>query len=310
MPFIKWGENMEDRDVQFPNRYRVTKVPGTDDIYDLIPAPGEIQNEGTLINKSTLLTDAVASMFDFGASAVPNDMFNVLTHAGDLHVWKRVKITGESTYTLVGEQIGNKILSNQNDTIGGMTWHYSSSVLVSSSGDISLVNEETITVNQNTVANGQNLVGKFAYPEKTGSGFSAGAVVFFPSNAVVTYTNGWTQISKYQSVTVVPPGTYIDYPVHPNRNAYQEGTVGDTTIEYMGQLGSKARIETGTYIGNGTYGQSTPNSLTIGFVPKILLIECKPNPGTHGLLRGIFSPMVYTNSYISYGYWFTTENSQ
>ena len=37
------------------------------------------------------LTDTVASMFGFGASAVPNDMFNVLTHAGDLHVWKRTQ---------------------------------------------------------------------------------------------------------------------------------------------------------------------------------------------------------------------------
>ena len=318
-------------------------------------------------------------------------MFNVLTHAGDLHVWKRVKITGESTYTLGVEQIGNKILSNQNDTIGGMTWHYSSSVLVSSSGDISLVNEETITVNQNTVANGQNLVGKFAYPEKIGSGFSAGAVVFFPSNAVVTYTNRWTQISKYQSVTVVPPGTSIDYPVHPNHNAYQEGdnakpagyTLGEiqngqfaligsnvglsyqygdikvsdggslsiegtvtltvrpattvsqlnvmrgkfvrasgstalgdfpknqvfyipedavfevydtgsgyngsrvnkrqvvtgypaipanVTIEYLGQLGNKMRIETGSYVGTGKYGKNNPNTLTFGFEPKFVII--------------------------------------
>ena len=328
-------------------------------------------------------------------------MFNVLTHAGDLHVWKRVKITGESTYTLGEEQIGNKILSNQNDTIGGMPWHYSSSVLVSSDGDISLVNEETITVNQNTVANGQNLVGKFAYPEKTGSGFSAGAVVFFPSNAVVTYTNGWTQISKYQSVTVVPPETSIDYPVSPNRNAYQEGseaqpagytlgelqsgtfpitisispndivswnygteisvsddgsisitgttnTIGvysnsglvesaqgligkyakpdksvgvfsansvyffpnDTvvsfnnsainiskyqtvtgyaaiqagvTIEYMGQLGNKAQIETGSYVGTGKYGKNNPNTLTFEFVPKVVFIYENPGSNLHSV---------------------------
>ena len=40
-----------DRSVQFANRYRHVPVPGTTDIVDLIPAPGEVSEEGTLINK-------------------------------------------------------------------------------------------------------------------------------------------------------------------------------------------------------------------------------------------------------------------
>lgn len=124
----------------------------------MIPAPGEVSEEGTFINKDTLLTDAVAGMFGFGASAVPNDMFNVLTHAGDLHVWKRTQ-------------------------------------------------------------NGQ-----------------------------------------------------VDYPVSPNRNAYQEGTSGNTTIEYLGQLGNKVQMTAGSYVGTGKYGESNPNTLTFEFEPKFVVV--------------------------------------
>ena len=124
--------------------------------YDIGPLNSAgISQQGTPLNKATLLKDATAALFGFGGDALPDDMFNALAHTGDLHVWKRTQ-------------------------------------------------------------NGQ-----------------------------------------------------VDYPVSPNRNAYQEGTSGTTTIEYMGQLGNKARIETGSYVGTGTYGQSNPNSLTFGFVPKL-----------------------------------------
>lgn len=67
---------MYDRNVEFPQRYRLQKVDGTDDIFDLIPTPGEIRNEGTLINKSSLLKDATASLFGLGTSAVPDDVLS------------------------------------------------------------------------------------------------------------------------------------------------------------------------------------------------------------------------------------------
>lgn len=69
---------MTDRNVQFPNRYQLTKVPGTDDIYDLTPAPGTITAEGTMINKASLLTDETAQAFGFPAEqladVVPDDV--------------------------------------------------------------------------------------------------------------------------------------------------------------------------------------------------------------------------------------------
>lgn len=69
---------MYDRNVEFPNRYQLVKVEGTDDVFDIIPAPGEVAEEGTMINKSTLLSDAVAASFGLGNTAVPNDVLNVI----------------------------------------------------------------------------------------------------------------------------------------------------------------------------------------------------------------------------------------
>ena len=69
---------MQDRNVQWPNRYQLTKVPGTDDIYDLTPAPGTITEEGTMINKASLLTDETAQAYGFPAEqladVVPDDV--------------------------------------------------------------------------------------------------------------------------------------------------------------------------------------------------------------------------------------------
>lgn len=70
---------MYDRNVEHPNRYQLVKVEGTDDIFDLVPAPGVVNNDGTLINKNSLLKDATAALFGMGADAVPDDVFKKLS---------------------------------------------------------------------------------------------------------------------------------------------------------------------------------------------------------------------------------------
>lgn len=69
---------MRDRNVQFPNRYRMTKVAGTDDIYDLVPAPGTVYEEGDFLNKSTLLTDALCTALSLPTTATPTQALEKL----------------------------------------------------------------------------------------------------------------------------------------------------------------------------------------------------------------------------------------
>ena len=98
---------MKDRSVQYPKRYRLTKIPGTDDIYDLDPAPGEITEEGTLINKGTLLSDETAAALDLGTDAVPDDALKaLLPKIGDIRVTARTDLN--DTWLLCnGDQISS-----------------------------------------------------------------------------------------------------------------------------------------------------------------------------------------------------------
>ena len=46
-----------------------------------------------------------------------------------------------------------------------------------------------------------------------------------------------------------------------------------TTIEYLGVLGDKTSIETGSYVGTGTYGKANPNTLTFSFDVKLFVVQ-------------------------------------
>ena len=54
-----------------------------------------------------------------------------------------------------------------------------------------------------------------------------------------------------------------------------------TTIEYLGKLGDKVRVQVVSYVGTGTYGDSNPNSLTFDFVPKIVIVQQQDNTTKH-----------------------------
>lgn len=76
-------------------------------------------------------------------------------------------------------------------------------------------------------------------------------VVYIPASATITHTNGIHAVDRYQPVTgyaAIPAGT---------------------TIEYLGKLGDKARVQVVSYVGTGTYGsENDPITLTFPFAPK------------------------------------------
>ena len=48
--------------------------------------------------------------------------------------------------------------------------------------------------------------------------------------------------------------------------------VNSEISEVLAQLGTKAKIQTGSYVGTGTYGADNPCSLTFDEIPKIIFI--------------------------------------
>lgn len=61
----------------YPGRVSLTPVPGQDGLYDMVRADQPTQ-EGTPLNKATLLSDGTAAVYGLGNDAVPDDVFMIL----------------------------------------------------------------------------------------------------------------------------------------------------------------------------------------------------------------------------------------
>lgn len=136
---------------------------------------------------------------------------------------------------------------------------YGASISVTDTGTASIASESEKTVTSDTSqASVDGLKGKFFRFSQlpfSSSAFSVGKIYFFPANTVFTkQSSGNWYTSKYQTVTS------------------HGKTEPEYTIEYLGKLGDKARVQVLSYVGTGTYGSSNPNSLTFDFVPKMVTI--------------------------------------
>ncbi len=164
-------------------------------------------------------------------------------------------------YTLGDEVTERTSLTNRNSEHDNSRWFYSDQVDVSSDGKVSLRDPNEVSFNaeqSNAVNMAKYLLGKFIMTDFSNTDFSANTVYFIPNDASVLREPSGTRYvytSKYQTVT--------GYPAIP----------AGTTIEYLGVLGDKTSIETGSYVGTGTYGSGNPNTLTFRFEPKFVHIQ-------------------------------------
>ena len=150
-------------------------------------------------------------------------------------------------------------------------YYYSETIKVSDTGTLTQENVKSYTANATNdswVSNIQSAIrGKFitVSGEKDNGGSEGTNLVYIPDDAIVSYfENGVSLgypynygflVNKMQQVTGSP--------------AIPAGT----TIEYLGVLGDKTSIETGSYVGTGTSGSGNPNTLTFGFEPKFVHIQ-------------------------------------
>lgn len=145
---------------------------------------------------------------------------------------------------------------------GGDNWYttlyYADSVVVDDEGKLSLQspNSYTFATSSQYQSVSTYAIGRFIkiVPE-AGSGFSfVDGIWFVPSDSTIAVENFKLYASKIQPVTgyaAIPAGT---------------------TIEYLGRLGDKARVQMVSYVGTGTYGADNPCSLTFDFAPMFILI--------------------------------------
>lgn len=150
-------------------------------------------------------------------------------------------------------------------------YYYSETIKVSDTGTLTQENVKSYTANATNdswVSNIQSAIrGKFitVSGEKDNGGSEGTNLVYIPDDAIVSYFENRVSlgypynygflVNKMQQVT--------GYPAIP----------AGTTIEYLGVLGDKTSIETGSYVGTGTSGSGNPNTLTFGFEPKFVHIQ-------------------------------------
>ena len=283
---------MIDRNVEFPNRFRMTKVEGTDDIYDLIPAPGEVIAPGDTFSKANMLPDSIPAALGLKmANPQVKDALNVLAHVGNLHVWERVQTYAEEVpagYTL-GELQENVLVFTGNNNSQSVLY-YADSISVDKYGMVSLVSPSSYAFYANSnFSPGYYAKGKFFYINPNAGSTAIDGIWFLPSDSNLNRDGAKYFAPTIQKVTgyaAIPAGTTTDYLTSTDRNAYTDGAVDNTTITYLGQLGGGARIEVGSYVGTGTYGSSNPNSLTFGFEPKAVLFWSPDNNQTIAYVNG------------------------
>lgn len=150
-------------------------------------------------------------------------------------------------------------------------YKYASSIAVDENGVVSLQNPLDLNFNSESYQGYESTVlslisGKFLYYYRRDSmanssdapdtqhpfNVTPSAIVYIPADATITYQNTYPAgfyLDKYQPVTgyaAIPAGT---------------------TIEYLGKLGDKARVQVLSYVGTGTFGKSNACSLTFDFAP-------------------------------------------
>lgn len=192
-------------------------------------------------------------------------------------------------YTL-GEVVTGQFKMGLNDTSNGWNYGIEAEPTVNSDGTF-----KTLTLNLTTsnFINASNLktaiAGKFVQligyngyssPPDTSGPFSSvpGPVIFVPTDVKCTVTNSVLIIDRYQPVTgyaAIPAGT---------------------TIEYLGKLGDKARVQVVSYVGTGTYGSSNPNMLQLPFEPKYVIVQCLSDYGLAFFAQGCTKTLSFRTS--------------
>lgn len=179
----------------------------------------------------------------------------------------------EAGYVL-GDATSMKIISYVGSSGWYVRFYTADYVTVSTDGVPSITQDENSAPMISKSSDGSELKGKYI---KYNSSYGAntelveGTIYFVPSDAVFTKSNELLTCNKVQLVT-----GYAAIPA-------------STTIEYLGKLGDKTRVQVVSYVGTGTYGESNPCSLTFDFVPKLVIVASTttddPRPTSNGWLN-------------------------
>lgn len=279
---------MQDRVPLYPGRVTLTPVSGQANTYDLTRADRPTQ-EGTPLNKASLLKDTTAALFGLGTDAVPDDALHLLSRfqsgLGNEYVWEKILFETHSEYNESNENLFvdfHDVPSAGVHQALRVTFIYGDTYSVNDDGSaitINQPNEITLYASNEDNSSVLNIMKGKWWSYKNYS-YGNTAVYYLPESASI-YRQGTSSSAKYFSNTPmifrknfrnVTTRTDAGYVNSPSPDAYPPAVSDGYTYNPLGQLGEKVRIATGSYTGTGTYGAGNPNSLTFAFEPVYILI--------------------------------------
>lgn len=244
---------MQDRIVEFPNRYRLVKVSGTTDTYDLVPVPGKVTQEGTVIGKSTLLSDDTAALFGFGKEATPDSVLNTLgrfeSGLADEYIWAKYA-DGQVPYI---KEAANATTLTFNYAEGNQPQVLASRAVAIEGDKVVLVDPVTVSLGALPTRYYKHTDG-IVYRIDSGTSGSVTHSSFRAFALSVDYAPGVVGYVNSRNPSAYPP-------------AVSDG------FDYVGpwQLGDRAGMIVGTYTGNAETDGAT-QTIRLGVTPKAVLV--------------------------------------
>lgn len=291
---------MQDRVPLYPGRVKMTPVAGQANTYDMTRADDPTQ-AGTPLNKATFLKDATAALYGLGASAVPDDVFAELGKYKQY--WWRRRLPAGERFTEQKTSLTSSVSISGNNS--SWTIKLAKSITINqSTGAIELSSPENYAMTNISYETAKALALKGPCYITNLKGATSD-VYYIPANATTdtgAFANNSTATLFYYEDSdgdtdfmilggskANPPGQKVtsaktnapagdwEYVQSSTRSAYPDsGTQDGYEYEYLGipfdNAVTAAKIETGSYVGTGTYGKANPNTLTFGFVPKFVWI--------------------------------------
>jgi hypothetical protein len=213
---------MQDRVSLYPGRVKLEPVAGQANTYDLTRADQPTQ-EGTPLNKASLLQDTTASAFGLGTDAVPDDALHLLSRfqrgLGNEYIWAKEQwnwevVKSNSTYSQILVKSGN---TNRTYV------RYSDDIILDSDGNISLA--EPITQIYPTYNSAGSLQLDNKYVQLSSFSYADAEVQPVRFSDGVTFVSGDTYRLTYRIVDALYRRTLFGYVNSPSPDAYPPAAV-------------------------------------------------------------------------------------
>lgn len=278
---------MQDRVPLYPGRVTLTPVSGQANTYDLTRADQPTQ-EGTPLNKASLLKDATAALFGLGTDAVPDDALSWISFLNKYY-WRRKTFADKYVVNEIEDEKGVPI-SYKDDSTARKVYYADSYTFNSEKSTFTLVDYQVVSVRptQASISSlGDIFENKYVLPEGLSGAFgnlpvNTQFIFHVGSNHSITYPSGSNPWYYYKPAKRLKGERQIEDGEWQILSSYNKdefpktGLYNEMLYDFLdspvNRIATNTRIQTGKYVGTGTAGEANKNSLTFDIAPSIIVI--------------------------------------